>query len=153
MTPSLSVATDNIYKFACLFGLALIISAIYAYVTVYTSSLDRQVKYAETVILLEAKTERSKSDNDLLALTTKLIEVTKANKEVAINFSLTVFVGGLVLSVLGALAWNRKIQQRDDRLAFLQLEKLELEVAKLRKVAIPLKPEAPPVAEEAASDG
>lgn len=140
MTPALSVATDNIYKFACLFGLALIISGVYTYVSVYTSSLDRQIKYAETAIQLEAKVERSKVEDDLLALTNKLSKVTESNKKTAHYLIAGIVGAGIALSVIGAIAWTRNIQQRDDRMALLQLEKLELEVAKLRKELGPVIP-------------
>lgn len=133
MTPPLSVPTDNIYKFSCLFGLALIISSIFAFVSTYSSSLDRKIKYAETVIPLEAKTQRSKADDELLALNKKLIEITKSNESAALSVISVVLVAGLMLSMYGALKWHRVIQERDDMLATLQLKKLEIEVAKLQR--------------------
>jgi len=68
MTPSLPIPTDNIYKFACLFGLALIMASIFSYVSIYSSSLDRKVKHMEVIIPLEANSQRSKADNDLIEL-------------------------------------------------------------------------------------
>ena len=82
MTPSLPVPTDNIYKFSCLFGLALIISSLFAFVSTYTSSLDRKIKYSEVVIPVEAKAQRSKVEDDMLAMNKKLIEVTKSNESI-----------------------------------------------------------------------
>lgn len=132
MTPSLSVATDNIYKFACLFGLALIISSIFAFVSTYTASLDRKIKYSETIIPLEAKAQRSKAEDDLLAMNKKLIEVTKSNEESAGIIIIVILAVGISLSVFGAHMWYSTIQKRDNRLAALQQEKLELEIEKLR---------------------
>lgn len=132
MTPSLSVATDNIYKFICLFGLALIISSIFAFVSTYTTSLDRKIKYSETIIPLEVKAQRSKAEDDLLAMNKKLIGVTKSNENFAGGIILLVLVVGISLSAFGAQMWYNMIQKRDDRLATLQLEKLELEIEKLR---------------------
>ena len=133
MTPSsVPLPTDNIYKFACLFGLALVVSGVFSFVALYSSSLDRKVKYSEVVIALESKPQRSKSEDVLVSLNRKLIEIAKSNETFA-NASIAVLiVAGLLLSMYGAKHWHQKIQVRDDRLADLQLEKLELEVAKLR---------------------
>lgn len=132
MTPSLSVTTDNIYKFACLFGLALIISSIFAFVSTYTASLDRKIKYSETIIPLEAKAQRTKTEDDLLAMNKKLIKITEANENFA-GVSITVILlAGILLSIFGAQRWYTNIQKRDDRLSALQQEKLELEIEKLR---------------------
>jgi hypothetical protein len=152
MTPSLSISTDNIYKFSCLFGLALIISSIFAFVSIYTSSLDRKIRYSETVIPLDAKEHRSKSEDDLLALNKKLIEVTKSNEHTT-EIVLAVFLGiGISLSIYGGHSWYHKIQYRDDRLAALQLEKLEVEIAKLRSEGAPLAPVVTAVPDTATND-
>jgi len=131
MQPSLPVPTDNIYKFSCLFGLVLIVSAIFAFVTSYSSSLDRKVKHLEVMIPLEAKENRTKAENDLLALHKRLIEVTKLNEQMTIWPVAVVMVLGLSLSWYGAKKWNQVIQTSDDKLADLQIRKLEAEVAKL----------------------
>lgn len=131
MQPSLPIPTDNIYKFACLFGLVLIVSAIFAFVSSYSSSLDRKIKYSEVIIPLEAKADRSKIENDLLALNQRLIEVTKSNEKSASTAIGIVLGFGLLLSAYGAKKWHQVIQTRDDKLADLQLRKLEAEVAKL----------------------
>lgn len=132
MTPTFPIATDNIYKFTCLFGLALIIVSILSFVSMYTAALDRKVKYMEVIIPLEAKATRSKAEEDLLEMNKKLLDVTKSNEKSA-NFGVSVILGfGIALSVLGALRWYGKIQLRDDKLAQLQIEKLEAEISKLR---------------------
>lgn len=140
MTPSLPIPTDNIYKFACLFGLALIVSSIFAYVTSYTSALDRKIKYAEAIIVLEAREQRSKTENDTLAMHKKLVEVTKSNEAAATNAIFVVLIVGLLLSVFGANRWYRDIQIRDDRLVALQIAKLEAEIAALNAQASPSSP-------------
>jgi positive regulator of sigma E activity len=131
MTPSLSVPTDNIYKFACLFGLALILVSAFSFVTTYTTNLDRKVRYSEVVISLDSKSPRSKNEDDLLELNKKLLEVTNSNEKtanIAIGF---VFFLGAALSFLGASSWYIKVQQRDDQLVNLQMQKLEAEISKL----------------------
>ena len=131
MQPSVPIPTDNIYKFACLFGLALIVSAIFSFVASYSSSLDRKVRYMEIVIPLEAKTEKSKTEEDQLAMNRKLISVTKENEQAATVAISAVLVAGLLLSLYGATKWHQIVQKRDDQLAELQLRKLAAEVARL----------------------
>lgn len=131
MTPSLAVPTDNIYKFACLFGLALILVSVFSFVTTYTADLDRKVRYSEIIIPLESKVPRTKVEDDLLAMNKKLLELTQANEKAA-NSMLGIVLGlGIALSVLGAHSWYKKLQERDDQLVQLQMQKLEAEVAKL----------------------
>lgn len=132
MTPSLPIPTDNIYKFACLFGLALIMASIFSYVSTYVSSFDQKVKYLQVIIPLEANTQRSKADTDFIELNKKLIEVSISNEKTAKIVIGAVLGVGIALSILGAFAWHEKIQKRDDKLAQLQIDKLEVEVTKLR---------------------
>lgn len=136
MTPSgLSIPTDNIYKFYCLFGLALIISGLFAFVSTYTSTLDRNVKYSEVIIPLEAKEHRTKTDDDMLALNRRLIEVSQSNQKAA-SYAIGIVSGvGLLLSLYGVKKWHNEIQPRDNRLVELQMEKLQFEVARLRSEA------------------
>lgn len=137
MTPSLPIATDNIYKFTCLFGLALIIVSIFSFVSTYTAFLDRKVKYMEVIIPLEAKVQRNKADDDLLELNKKLLEIAQSNEKAA-NTGVSAILGiGITLSALGVFLWYVKIQLRDDKLAQLQIEKLEAEVSKLRAEIAP----------------
>lgn len=133
MAPSsLPIPTDNIYKFACIFGLALIVSSVFAFVSTYTSSLDRKIKYSEVVIPLEAKSQRTAVEEKTLLMNQKLIEVTKSNEHSAMGGVAICLVAGFLLSGYGAQRWHRDIQRRDDKLANLQIEKLEVEVAKLK---------------------
>jgi uncharacterized membrane protein YiaA len=131
MTPSLAIPTDNIYKFSCLFGLALIIVAVFSLVSTYAATLDRKVKFSEIIIQLESKASRTEIENHVLELNTRLLDVTKANEK-SINYAIGVICGiGIFLSLYGASNWYKKVQLLDDHLRRLQLQKLELEVAKL----------------------
>ncbi len=65
---SLSVPTDNIYKFACLFGLALVVSSVFAWLGIYSGALDRKTQLHHALIPLEAKTVRTASEDQQLAL-------------------------------------------------------------------------------------
>ncbi|WOB06933.1 hypothetical protein [Piscinibacter gummiphilus] len=112
--------------------MALVITSIYAYVSTYTASLDRKIKYFEVIITLEAKSQRSKPEEDLLTLNKKLVEVAQSNQKSATQITSAVLGAGIALSLLGALKWYVKIQARDDTLAQLQIEKLQAEIAKLK---------------------
>lgn len=132
MTPSLPIATDNIYKFTGLFGLALIITSLIAYFSTYHTFLEQKIKHHEMVIALEAKTPRSKTDDDLLALHKKLVDLANANQTGVAKIISVILSVGIALSVVGLWLWYTKIQVRDDKLAQLQIAKLECEVAKLQ---------------------
>lgn len=132
MTPSLQIATDNVYKFLCLFGLALIVMSIAAFFSTYTASLDTKIKYNEAIISLEANDQRSKADEGRLELNKKLLKITTSNESLANNLILATMVVGTVLSWFGFQLWYERIQKRDDAVAQLQREKLELEITKLR---------------------
>ena len=86
----------------------------------------------EVIIPLEANAQRSKADNDLIEFNKKLIEVSMSNEGAAKYLIAAVLGIGIALSVVGAYAWHEKIQKRDDKLAQLQIDKLEAEVMKLR---------------------
>ena len=131
MYPNISPPTDNIYKFSCLFGLALVVTAVFSFASIYSSSLERKVKYAEIVMLLEATEARSKKDDSVLEMNQKLIELTRQNENAANSAIAIVLAVGLFFSAYGAYNWFVKIQARDDSNATLMNEKLSCEIAKL----------------------
>jgi hypothetical protein len=68
-----------------------------------------------------------------LELNKRLVDITKSNENVVNSAVGGVFASGMLLSIWGARRWHNVIQRRDDRLAELQLEKLEAEMARLRR--------------------
>lgn len=128
MTPSLSVPTDNIYKFASLFGLALIVVAAISYMSAYTAALNSNVQYAQAVIAIESKEERTKLEERMLEFNNRLIEVSVSNRSMVTNVMAVVFAIGCFASAWGFTGWVKKIQARDDEVANLQLRKLRAEV-------------------------
>ena len=131
MQPNIPLPTDNIHKFACLFGLVLIVSCIFSFVSLYSSSLDRKVKYSEVILALKAKDQLTKAEQGTLEMNQQLIKVTKSNEDFA-GWALAVFlVTGIALSISGAKKWHDVQQRRDDQVSELQLRKLTAEVAKL----------------------
>lgn len=135
MQPSLPLPTDNIYKFSCLFSLVLIVSSLFSFVASYGSALEQKIKYSEVVISLEEKAQRTRGEDELLAMNKRLIEVTRANELTANYVIFAAFIAGLGLSDYGAWKWHQHIQPRDDQLTELQLRKLSAELAKLEKDA------------------
>ena len=131
MTPSLNIPTDNVYKFACIFGLAMIIVSVFSFTTIYTASLERRIEYSRVIMQTEAKAQRDKNDENALKLNKTLLEVTKTNEAFA-NMVLGAVIGiGLALSGYASKSWYQKIQKRDEKVALLQIEKLEHEIKKL----------------------
>ena len=128
MQPALPIPTDNIYKFACIFGLVLIVTSVFSFATSYSWSLDRKIRHYEATLLLEAKEQRTKAEDEVLAMHKKLIELTRSNEKSANNSLLFVLVLGIALSFYGAWKWYSLIQLRDDELMTLQLRKLKIEV-------------------------
>ena len=132
MYPNLSIATDNIYKFACLFGLALILASIFSFVSVYNYTLNKKISLSETIIPIEVKKERTKEEDAKLELSNKLFDIAKSNHNFA-NLVIGVVLGtGIFLTIYGAWCWKAKIQARDDLLAELQIEKLRAEISLLK---------------------
>lgn len=111
----------------------MIVMSIVAFVSTYTASLDTKIKYKEVFISLEANAQRSKADEDRLELNKKLLAVAKSNESFANNLIFSALIVGVVLSWFGFQLWYERIQKRDDAVAQLQREKLELEIAKLRE--------------------
>lgn len=137
MVPGLQIPTDNIYKFVCIFGLSLIISAIVGSISTYNSSLEKVVNVYHDIIVMESKIERNQYDEALLKLDHELIELTNNNLDGFNYLSLGVCAFGVALSWYGLTRWLRIIQTRDNKLADLQAQKLELEIEKL---ALEVKP-------------
>jgi uncharacterized membrane protein YidH (DUF202 family) len=141
MKSTIPIPTDNIYKFSCLFGLALIVAGIFSFIASYSSSLDRKIAYVEAMTALEAKTNKTEADTKLIAQKQHLIDVTKSNEKTVSYSTGMVVVLGLLLSFTGAMKWYKIIQPRDDKMAELQIEKMQLEIRKLEVELLGLKGE------------
>ena len=135
MQPTIPIPTDNIYKFSCLFGLALIVTVIFSFVSVYNSSLEKKIKYFDVVTALEAKKDKTDAENKLLEKNKNLIELTRDNEKTANQYFGAVLVIGLLLAILGASMWYTVIQKQDDEIMKLQLRKLAAEVKQLEASA------------------
>ena len=110
MFPNLSIATDNIYKFACLFGLAIILASIFSTVSVYNYTLDRQIALSETIISIEAKKERTKTEIDKLELSKQLLKISNTNQKISSRIIGVVLGLGIVFSIYGAWNWKKEFK-------------------------------------------
>src|SRR5690606_34726873 len=126
------IPTDNISKFFSLFGLALVVVSVYAFVSTYNATLADKVRYSEAIIMLEAKTSLTKAEENVLKLNKRLLEVTIKNGE-TVNIAAGLLAGaGISICFLGLTSWYKRVQQYEDELAKLQIEKLKMEIANLR---------------------
>ena len=131
MPPSIPLPTDNIYKFVCLFGLALIVTAVFSFVSTYTSLTAQTMRHAENIIHLEAKSNRAASDDELLKLYKAASEEGNEAGALAYKYLAKLLLAGIFISITGAVLWLFRIQMRDDGLVKLQIKKLELEIVLL----------------------
>jgi len=132
MNPSVSVPTDNIYKFMCLFGLAIIVVSIFSFASVYSNNLDKKIFYYEKLNNLEKIESKSKLEEDSYKMYTSLVEITNKNEKYFNKFIGIVMGFGCVLSVIGFYKWFSITQKRDDKIADLQMQKIEIELYKLK---------------------
>lgn len=123
---------DNVYRFAGLCGVVLVVAALFAFVAAHTSALDRETRFVEAIVPLEAKAPRSKAEEELLDVNRRLLERARANGRGALIVAGAVGGLGLLLAAYGWVQWRRLVQPRSDRLVVLQLEKLQFELAALR---------------------
>ncbi|RYF39047.1 MAG: hypothetical protein EOO38_23875 [Cytophagaceae bacterium] len=90
---------------------------------------------------LEAKTNKTEADIKLIAQKQHLIDITKSNEKTVSSSIAIVVALGLMLSLAGAIKWHKIIQPRDDKMAELQIEKMQLEIRKLEVELLGLKDE------------
>jgi hypothetical protein len=126
---SVPLPTDNIYKFTCLLGVAIILAGLAATYGVYNEALSVKARLISEISQLQSEAASSPRHHDELALKNKLLDVTKNNEQMYVWIIGGAMALGVVLIAFGATRWYRIVQVRDDRIAELQLRKLELEVA------------------------
>ena len=133
MRSSVPVPTDNIYKFYSLFGLLIMLSSIFAFVSVYNKYTDRAFdRYVELEVLNSLKQLDPKQIATKAALE-KQREIDKDNKKF-FQIILGYFMGiSIVLMSIGFYRWHSKIQPRQDQLLDRQISKLDLEIKLLQK--------------------
>lgn len=132
--PNIPIATDNIYKFYALFGLALFLAGAFTFVYVHQSSNEVAYRTFIEIEALRADEHRSKLEDRRLAMLEQKQEVDVLDKKSYLEF-IGVGIGiSLGCMAIGFFIWQTKIQTQADRLQRLQLEKLALEIRALRRV-------------------
>jgi hypothetical protein len=142
VTPQIPLPTDNFHKFVCLLGLAMALSGLLGFYTLYTSTLDKKIALVEEINQLELTEARSPVEQKRLELKKGVLDVTKSNER-TFTIAVTVIMGlGLGLIFVGGVDWHRNVQALDNRIKELELKKLELEVRRLEKEAVASAPES-----------
>ena len=120
MNPSISVPTDNIYKFFALFGLVLVVSA---YLGAIGFAVMRQNEvYDSYKDVIHSKEDKWKEfqANKIKAVSREMDTITHvAGWGIGI---------GVCVSAFGFYRWYRHVQPKHDRLVELQIQKLEKEL-------------------------
>jgi hypothetical protein len=129
MIPSVPLPTDNLYKFLCLLGLAIVLAGMAAVYAVYNDALEAKIRLlTELATTPSAVDTPASAPSPLVDLKRKLLTTTQRNEQFyawVIGLSMGV---GCLLVAFGATRWYKVVQLRDDKIADLQCRKLELEV-------------------------
>lgn len=142
MEPKLPLPTDSLYKFCALFGLALMIAGMALFVINLNTSNAR--------ITLNAEAYYSVSDDDPYKgerqkMYQNRIDVTRKDQEFYKPAIGAIIGAGLAISMFGFTVWGLRVQPIQLKMLELEKEKLELEVAILRKeVGTNVQPNAEP---------
>jgi hypothetical protein len=133
MTPSIPITTDNIYKFAALFGLVLVISTGFGMLYLLSINYEFAVKNFDEYELLMAKENLSQAE----FIRKNAFDMQIKYRTLAVNgfmFFLTLLaVIGSIVSFWGSYHWLKKVQPKQDELINLQIEKTRREVQMLDK--------------------
>jgi hypothetical protein len=133
MEPSIPIPTDNAYKFAAFFGLAVLISSMVAIVYTYDKYFERGYTDFIELEVLKAKDILS-ADESVRKTALELKQKTdQANKRSLLNFLMACMGGSIALSLMGGVCWLGKVQPKQDELLNLQIEKMKCEIQVLDK--------------------
>lgn len=139
MQPNVPIPTESLYKFAALFGLALIITAIIGWLYMHRSLNEEVTTLAREYVTLEA----SDSKSPMLPILQRRIDVAGSDRDIY-SFGLgVVLVTAGLLSAWGFGRWRQKIQPLHDRLLELQVAQAEHK-HRLRGGETPSKESVPP---------
>jgi hypothetical protein len=133
MTPSMPIATDNIYKFAALFGVAILISVILA--VSYLQEKNGELAFNNLLELEVLKSKDTLSKEETVKrnlLEEKDKALTRHMKLIVRIFSISLWIGIFFL-LWGGINWWRKVQPKQDELLNLQIEKTKREIQVLDK--------------------
>lgn len=125
-----TVPTDNLYKFAAIFGLTLIVLSFYLMNQTYNSLTSKanelevqdmihQIKTDVDSTSVDLKIEKIKHDKEVFQLMEKVDKYPKA-----IYLNLLILMVGVIMSFWGFIQWYYKTQKKQDEI--LENEKTKL---------------------------
>ena len=133
MDSRIPIPTDNIYKFLATFGLLLMISASTLTIYMYQTTNDIIFKNAAAIYDLELAELPVENKEGRVKLMVQAVKIVTENRLYGTLFFGVLFVVGFFSSVVGFCQWYTRIQPGHDTTIRLQNEKLEAELAALRK--------------------
>jgi hypothetical protein len=133
MTPSIPIATDNIYKFLALFGLVMFISDLWA--LAYFVGKYNEIGYENYLELevLKAKGTLSSEEKVKRFVLEEVAKIIKRDWRILGSLLIACAIIGFFLSALGYYSWFKKVQPKQDELLNLQIEKMKYEIQVLNK--------------------
>lgn len=132
MESKIPLPTDNIYKFAALFSLLLLISAFGT--IIYASNSSNAVIFEHWAELesLQAQEKPSVEQASRRKALERKIEVTLADRKTFVAFAAVMACLGTLGVVLGFGYWHKRIQPLADQMAVTQLELARLQLLLLK---------------------
>ena len=133
MESRVPLPTDNIYKFYALFGLALFLASIFAFLNIHSSynerALERYVEVETLNGLAQLNLEQQLRKNVLEAQE----RIDASDKKFLISVLGGVLTVAIWLMGYGFYSWHTKIQPLQDEFMQKQLTKLGMEINELSR--------------------
>lgn len=132
MESKIPLPTDNIYKFAALFSLVIVIVSFCS--IIYSNSTSNAIVFEHWVEVetLQAQEKLSVEQSSRLKALEKKIEVAVSDKQLFIKLA-SVFLGlGICGVFFGFGYWHKRIQPLSDQMAATQLELARLQLLLLK---------------------
>jgi hypothetical protein len=133
MLPSVPIAMDNIYKFAALFGLVVMISTIVAMLYLLKINYEFGISTIDELELLKVKENLTQAESIRKSAIEQILELRNfGTKSFMYVLDFFFIIGGLVC-FWGFYCWFKKVQPKQDELFNLQIEKMKREIQVLEK--------------------
>lgn len=130
MDSRIPLPTDNIYKFYALFGLALLIASMAAFLYVHKSTNEMAFGAAIEYEELNTKEHPTSIEKKRKELIEKRVEIAIKDRDLY-NYTLSALMGvGIFFMVFGFWKWHTVVQPKQDKLFDLQIEKAEQDLRK-----------------------
>jgi hypothetical protein len=133
MQPSIPVPTDNIYKFICLFGLAVLVGSMLGSVYYISNSNELFMKRDLELTALNAKENLSPVEIKQKAHLEQHVEAIQLDRKISTRLFVACMLVSFFVAAGGFLGWFIKVQPKQDELINLQIEKMRYEIQGLEK--------------------